>query len=272
MAKQLHEVTEDEIQKLVAMSEADAKAAINALDLSFPDATMLKAKIAGLRVAKARPASSDVVEEIAMAAGVTGVTTAAVMSRVGDLLSGKTMRYEAFLNLEELIGRLRTLLGDKYRIIRLDALSIALNSLKDGARLCEVRLAPEDNRSVTAVTISRPNTDKAKDAAGDLASEALRRVTRPGGFSLNSLLDMGRRAAETALDTASDLTEMNAVVNIIEDYGVAAEQALATQRRKEKAEAEDNARREYLKTHCAFCDSSFAEGTTKCPNCGASVG
>lgn len=277
MAKiKLSDISDEEKQRLAGLSEAEAKAAINAMDLSMPDSTLLKASVAGLRAKAAKPAATtNLAEEAALALGIGGWgVTAAAVTRVAELLKGMQMRYEAFLKLEELAGRLRTRLGDKYRIARLDPLSVALTSLGDGTRLCEVRFAPEDGASATSVTISRPNTDKAKDAVGNLAGEALQRAVSPGGFNLGSLISMGQKAVSAAVETAGDLADVEAVIEAIEAYGAEQEDLAASARREAKDKKEADAKAADLKKRqvivCRFCGSEAPEDAVKCPNCSGS--
>lgn len=146
-------------------------------------------------------------------------------------------------------------------------------ALADGMRLCEVRFSPEDGAKATSVTISRPNTDKAKDTAADVADEALRRATRPGGLGgLGGLLDLGKRVVSTAVETAGQLGDVNAVIETIEAYGAEEEDKAATARRLVAQKAADDKQAEYLKTHCPNCSTTFEAGATNCPNCGAPVG
>lgn len=269
-----------DIQKLAAQLASKSDDAIAALiiekKIGMADAGLLKAAIVGVRQeqAKSKQQAANLTEELAMAAGLTGVGAAMAVTRVKELLSGKLMRYEAFLNLEELVGRLRTLLGDKYRIARLDPLSVALTPLGDGTRLCEVRFAPEDGASATSVTISRPNTDKAKGTAGDLANEALQRAVRPGGFNLGSLISMGQKAVSAAVETAGDLADVEAVIEAIEAYGAEAEEAAVKARREAKDKKEADAKAADLKERqvivCRFCGSEAPEDAVKCPNCSGS--
>lgn len=273
--KMLHQVTASEKAELAKLkTDEEVKAAIKAMDLSGPDAMVLSSQIIGGRMAAATQNQGNEVVEAAMAAlGVSGVGTAMAVTRVAELLKGMQMRYEAFLNLEELAGRLRTLMGDKYRVMRIDAVSIALIALADGSRLCEVRLSPEDGAKAASVTVSRPNTDKAKDTAGDVADEALRRATRPGGFGgLSGLVDLGKRVVSTAMETAGQLSDVNAVIETIEAYGAEQENLAASARRKLAQNAEMARLDAHYAKHCRNCETSFSPGATNCSKCGASVG
>jgi hypothetical protein len=252
------------------MSEAEAKIAINALNLSMPDETLLKAQIAGMRMVAARPKQNEVPETLAAALGIGGLTGAGAVIRVKELLGGKQMHYEAPLSPGELVGRLQTRLGDKFRVAR-SGDSIVLTSLADGSRLCEVRLSIE--AEATSVSVSRPSTDKAKNTASDVTDEALRRATRPGGFGgFGGLVDLGRRVVSTVVDTAGDLAEVNAVVDTIETFGAEAENALSDLKAQLAADARNDELKEYNATHCSHCGNAFPAGSTKCSTCGANVG
>lgn len=84
------------------------------------DSALLKASVVGLRAKAAKPKTDGDLADTAMAVfGLGGVGTAMAVTRVKELMAGNQMSYKAFLNLEELAGRLRTLMGDKYRVTRL---------------------------------------------------------------------------------------------------------------------------------------------------------
>lgn len=271
-------------EELAGQSDEQVEAAIKDRGIGMADAGLLVSAITGVRAKAAKPAQSpgsevpDILATVGLGAGVTGAVGAvAIVSRVKDLLEGKQMRYEAFLNLEELAGRLRTLMGERYRIVRLGSDAIAMIALADNARLCEIRFSPEDNAAATSVTVSRPDTEMAKDTAADVADEALRGLARPGSFGgLGGLLDMGKRVVSAVVDTAGKLSELNAAVGAVEAYGKEIEQALEDARKKaeealaeQKAEEAERARKaeekEYAATHCQYCKVPIAKGSDKCP-------
>ena len=263
MAKlRLSEVAKSEKELLAALSEADAKTTINAMNLSMADEALLKAEIAGMRIVASRPAQNDALDAGLAALGPGGVGTAMVVTRVMELLKGKQMRYEAPLSLNELAGRLQTRLGDKFRVARLSD-SIVVTSLADGSRLCVVRFSVEGE--ATNVTVSRPNLDEAKSTAANVADEALRRATRPGGFGLENLLNLGKKVISTAIETAGELAEMNAVVDTVETYGVQVENALADLKADLAKDARDEAQKEFVATHCQYCSLPIERGAAMCP-------
>jgi len=271
MAKRmLFQITEEEHAKLKSLTTAAAITAyVDTLNLGMADATQLASKYKGELMTAGRPAQNDLPEAVATAFGVGGVGAAMAATRVAELLKGKQMHYEAQLFPTELAGRLQTLLADKFRINRMGD-SVVVNALSNGKRLCEVRFSLV--AEVTNVTVSRPDLDEAKDTTADVVDEAVRRATRPGGFGgFGGLLDLGRKVVTTVVDTASELAEVNVVIEAIEAYGAEGEAKAATARRLAVQKAADDKQIEYLKTHCPNCSTVFEAGATNCPNCGAPV-
>ncbi len=270
-------IDQDLVNRLAALEKEESNKQIAAMNLHLADETLLKAHVNAKRELAAHPPASAGNEALGATGTAAGVAAVALVERVQQLLKGETISYHGWLSAVELVGRLRTKLGGNYRIPRLSDGNgeISIYVAATGEQLAEVLLSYDGGSlteaCTTHVSISRASTDKVRSAAGSIADQAMRQAVRPGGFGLGSLLDLGQKAVKAAVATATNLSEMNAVVSVIEDYGAEVEQAVQAARRKTKADDEAAKQREYLKTHCGSCSTQFPEGTLTCPKCGAPV-
>lgn len=266
MARKL---SDEEIVKLLAMSEKEANAWINENIPGFLDPVEAKKILIQRRqyaVDNPIPGfDSSALAGLGIGAGVSAVAAA----RLAELIKGSTTTYEAVLDPVVIRQRLRTVLGRDYGVFPTSGEIVVTLNDRSAVEFCRILVANNDDK--TAVTVSGLDLTEVKQGAGNVVDGLLNLGQRAlGGRNVvEGALDVLGGAVETAGQAGSDLLAANKIADTIEKYGAEMERQEAEAVRKavqEKAGAEERERKE---KYCSHCNTARTLGRP-CPNCGAS--
>ena len=262
-------LSDEEVVRLLAMPEAEARAWVDANISGFGDSMTAKA----LLIKRRKYAADNPIpgfETTTLATfGIGAGTAAVVTARVAELIKGSTTTYEAVLDLVELGERLQTVLGQEFSIHSFANGEIVVVGNDRGLpEICQIRVAVSGGK--TAVIVGGLNLTEVKQGAGNVVDSLLNlgRRALQGRNVVEGAFDVLGGAVGTVGQAGKDLNTANKIADTIEKYGAEVERATVEAARKVAVKVAEEKELKQKENNCTFCGSARTLGQA-CPSCGA---